>query len=268
MGLLLHVDRPTGIDKQILLGGDVLPMLVYMVDLNDLVVKELSTYSTTLGINKPAHMYLHIAEFFEAKREIVIIGRSMESHRSAEPYSFPSQQYALAVDSMCWRKLDAKGRAPREVFPGASCLFEEQQTMYVYSSLHEDDFVGELYMLHYRERGPVWSLVDTHGIVPRELTNSCLDLLPGGSLLLFGGYLARTESDQLYKYDVSTGVWSKGTEGGKPLGPYEFQVRGKFRRKADHTSVRTGTKIWYIGGGKSSGVALSRVLLLDVTEQS
>lgn len=252
-----------GLDKHIMFYGGTMMMRAYTINLPLLELEELQTHCI-LGSDGPPQTSSHLAGFFEAKREIVIVGRSKEDYGRENPHDHPPHQYALSVDSMTWRKLDAQGRAPAEYFPNATCMFEREQTMYVYSSLREDDAVGELYIMDYKGRNPVWSLVATHGKVPTELSGSCLDMLPNRSLLLFGGYFAGGESDNAYKYDVSTAVWTKAAKERARLGQYDFEVKGKFRPRMDHTSVCIGGQIWYFGGGKDNKVFLSDVLVLDL----
>ena len=249
---------------------DLMPMKVCALDLQLSTLEELQTYATT-GSTIPPRMKSHLAEFFEAKREVVILGRTFEELMESS-YDSPPHIYALSVDTLTWRKLKAKGRAPSSYFDGESCLLAKKQTMYVYTVMHEEDnFFCRLYMLVYDRATPVWSLVNTSRSVPSQLTSSCMDLMPDGGLLLFGGdFQQREEPSQIYKYDVSTAMWTKAksVKNGSVLDSNEFWLEGKVsNNKLGHRSVCTGDEVWYFGGGGNSRAVkyeLSEVLLLSL----
>ena len=211
-------------------------------------------------------MKKHLAEFFEAKREVVILGRTVEE-LMAGSYGSPPHLYALSVDSLTWRKLIAKGRAPSSYCGGDSCLLAKKETMYVYTVMHEQNFFCRLYMLTYELTTPVWSLVNTSGNVPTHLRNSCMDLIPEGGFLLFGGdFLTPEVPSRIYRYKTSTAVWTRAKciNNRSVLGPNEFWLEGKLRYRTRHTSVCTGDEVWYFGGNGKSSVILSEVILLSL----
>ena len=248
---------------------DLMPTRVFALDLQLSALEELQTYATT-GSTIPPRMKSHLAEFFEAKREVVILGRTVEELMESL-YDSPPHLYALSVDTLTWRKLKAKGRAPSSYFDGESCLLAKKQTMYVYTVMHEENFFCRLYMLTYDRATPVWSLVKTSGNVPTQLTSSCMDLMPDRGLLLFGGdFQGPEEPSQIYKYNISTAVWTKAksVNNGSVLGPNDFRLEGKVsNNKSSHRSVCTGDEVLYFGGGGNSrGVEyeLREVLLLSL----
>ena len=263
-------DVSIGVSDREIRTWDSMQTKVFALDLQLSTLEELQTYATT-GSTIPYRMKSHLAEFFEAKREVVILGRTVEEQRESS-YDSPPHLYALSVDSLTWRKLKAKGRAPSSYYEGESCLLAKKETMYVYTVMHEEDnFFCRLYMLTYERTAPVWSLVNTSGNIPTHLTSSCMDLMPDGGLLLFGGdFQRREEASQIYKYDISTAAWTKAKSinNGSVLGTNEFWLEGKVsNNKLRHRSVCSRDEVWYFGGGAKSRAVeyeLGEVLLLSL----
>ena len=247
--------------------SDLMPMRVFALDMQLSALDELQTYATT-GSTIPPRMTTHLAEFFEAKREVVTLGRTLEEV-TENLFNSPPHLYALSVDSLTWRKLKAKGRAPSSYFGGDSCLAKKEM-MYVYTIMREEICFCRLYILTYELTTPVWSIVKTSGNVPTQLTSSCMDLTTDGSLILYGGNFQRPEEpSQIYKYNTSTAGWTRANciDDGSVLGPNEFRLEGKLQHRTGQRSVCTGDEVWYFGGGGNSRAVeyeLSEVLLLSL----
>lgn len=241
----------------------------FTIDLQNLEVEDLCTYSS-LGSSLPPLLIAHMAGYFEAKREIVIIGRCRERDMPAGRANSPLDHFALDVETMIWRKLVTRGKAPSEYKGAATCVCAANKTLYAFISPYDDFEVAELYVMNYQTHAPVWSLLKAHGNAPLEMTSSSIDLIPGSQLLLFGDE-QEEESDIVYKFDIATAVWSKGSfrNSGSLLGPNEFEMRGRFEARSLHTSVSTGEKLLYFGGIgliEEEPIPLNRVLELDLRQ--
>ena len=115
---------------------DLTPTKVSALDFQLSALEELQTYQTS-GSMIPPRMTRHLAEFVEAKREVVILGRTLKEPRENR-FDSPPNIYALSVDKLTWRKLNAKGRAPSSYLEGKSCP-TKKETMYVCTVMQEEN---------------------------------------------------------------------------------------------------------------------------------
>ena len=157
-------------------------MEVTAVDLINLEVEMLETslYETHCV---PSHTWKHVAEFFEAKREIVVHG----GEPKVENGLITNQLYALDVDTKTWRKLSYKGAQPTDQASHMSCLNATGDEMFVFASYYSDPTLSELYLFDYQGSVPCWELIKCTGNIPTGLYGGCLILVQGRYLFLFAG---------------------------------------------------------------------------------
>ena len=226
----------------------------------DLIFMKANIVETYLHHSKdmPSHTWKHVAEFFEAKREIVVHGGrpKMRNARASE------QLFALDVDSKVWRKLSYKGAPPRAQASHMSCLNATGDGMFVFASYDSDPTLSELYLFDYRGRVPKWEHVKIGGTLPPGLYGGCLSLVHQRYLILFAGTVDGQIRDDVYQYDVHTSRWAVGIYDGENA---EFKVKGSRPPvKSRHSGVVWNGSILYIGGVGLLNESISEFHWLDI----
>ena len=176
----------------------------------------------------PEYIFSHSSGFLPANDTIVLLLKNLQIRATGMLYS-------LHIDTLTWKPLRAKGRAPESRSRHACCSGKDK--LYFFGGLDGNSVIlDDLFILSYAKEQYLWTWPSTRGTFPPSLfgatlTNVC------GKMFLFGGQGLSSSTNHLYIYDPEQNTWTDAWMTGEVPGP-----------RAAHRCVQSPRGILVLGG--------------------
>ena len=182
----------------------------------------------------PVPRRLHIAEFIERRKEMVVFGGKTRYHSPLNDLC------VLDCEDFTWHFPRVTGQLPKKRFEHASTVVDT--TLYVYGGCSRKHVLGDLHVIRCETGFYHWSSPRTYGIKPRKVSGASLSFVDG-RILLYGGRSSHAQS-RLAILDLAKKRWY--ADSGEHSGDYI--VTGERIANAQHSAVVVHEKVVVLGG--------------------
>jgi hypothetical protein len=131
----------------------------------------------------PGPCNMHTAEFIPDKREIYVF-------RGGDGSEYLNDLHALNVDTMVWRRVQARGVIPEPRADHASAYMEDTKEMFLFGGWNGSTRLNDFYILD--TKTSTWTRPNVGGHIPRARAGMTLNAVRD-RLYLFGGNGAESE---------------------------------------------------------------------------
>ena len=140
----------------------------------------------------PGPCNMHTAEFIPDKREIYVF-------RGGDGSEYLNDLHALNVDTLEWRRVQARGAIPEPRADHASAYMEDTKEMFLFGGWNGSTRLNDFYILD--TATSTWSRPDVRGVIPRARAGMTFNAVRD-RLYLFGGNGAQSEvCNDLHVFD-------------------------------------------------------------------